>query len=295
MFRVYRWFYEVVGFSRSQTHAFLILLPLMAFLVFWNPLYRLWRAEPPRDFSADIRLLDSLLATWPEGKAEQSMVAEPPPQPIDPNSAPVAALKAAGLPISIANRVMAYREKGGKFKAKPDMLKIYGMDSALYAKVYPLLLLPDAPAPKRKIEFARREEKPKADLYFDLNAADTVMLKKVNGIGTKLSKRIIRYREALGGFVSVEQLHEVYRLDSAVIIRLKKIAYIDPDFRPRKINLNTAGRSELTVHPYLSHKAAGVIVAYRFQHGKFSSIEDLGKITPLDSVSIRKLKPYLEI
>ena len=47
----------------------------------------------------------------------------------------------------------------------------------------------------------------------ELNSADTTALKKVPGIGSVFAKRIIKYRELLGGFYSVEQLGEVYGID----------------------------------------------------------------------------------
>ena len=44
----------------------------------------------------------------------------------------------------------------------------------------------------------------------ELNTADTTILKKVPGIGSTFARRIIKYRELLGGFYDVSQLAEVY-------------------------------------------------------------------------------------
>ena len=118
-------------------------------------------------------------------------------------------------------------------------------------------------------------------------------MKRIYGIGEKLSVRIIRYRDALGGFVSMDQVHEIYALDSAVVHRLAIGSFIDSGFRPRKLNLNTAGEPELAAHPYLRKTVARSIVAYRFQHGEFKSLDDLRNIHTLESETIKKIVPYL--
>lgn len=46
----------------------------------------------------------------------------------------------------------------------------------------------------------------------ELNSADTTELKRLRGIGSVLSARIVKYRTKLGGFSSVEELKNVYGL-----------------------------------------------------------------------------------
>ena len=127
-----------------------------------------------------------------------------------------------------------------------------------------------------------------------MNLADTAQLKQIYGIGEKLSLRIIKYRDVLGGFVSSAQLHEVWGLDSAAIDRLKQVSFIETNFRPRMLSINNAREEEIAIHPYLSKSAAKAITAYRFQHGRFQSIADLEKVQSLDLKTIHKIEPYLE-
>jgi DNA uptake protein ComE-like DNA-binding protein len=143
-------------------------------------------------------------------------------------------------------------------------------------------------APKGKILEHKAVEK------FDLNVADTAQLKKIYGVGEKLSMRIIKYREALGGFVSMNQLREVYGLDSLVIDRLEKASEIKPNFSPRKMDINVATEKELKDHPYLS-KVAKALVSYRFQHGAFKAVSDIRSISSLDENTIQKITPYLQV
>ncbi|HYF70137.1 MAG TPA: helix-hairpin-helix domain-containing protein [Ohtaekwangia sp.] len=301
MFHFYRWMYNLVGFSTSQTNGFLVLLPLLAAMVFSPVIYRKW-AYVHHDYAEDQRKLDSLLALWPMTSphidtARQTISAIT-PQSIDPNTASMTDFLSMGLPERLAGRIISYRKKGGTFKIVSDLRKIYGMDSILFSSIQSYIALPDRVV-KRYPEKPKKLYTPgksvKEALRFDINLADTSQLKKVYGIGEKLSLRIIKYREALGGFISLDQLAEIYRLDTVVIKNLKKVCFIEATFTPKKINLNTVDREILGAHPYLSRRAADAIVAYRFQHGQFRTIDDLRAIKVLDSLSLNKMKAYLEV
>ena len=58
-----------------------------------------------------------------------------------------------------------------------------------------------------------RTEKYAPGTLVELNTADTTILKKVPGIGSTFARRIMKYRELLGGFYDVSQLAEVYGID----------------------------------------------------------------------------------
>ena len=70
---------------------------------------------------------------------------------------------------------------------------------------------------------------------------------------------------------------------------------VTPDFSPHLISINTASEKELGTHPYLSFKLAKAIVAYRFQHGAFTNVDDLTQIQLITETDFKKLKPYLTI
>lgn len=120
------------------------------------------------------------------------------------------------------------------------------------------------------------------------------MLKEIYGIGEKLSLRILRYRDVLGGFVTMDQLHEVYGLDSLVVKRLKEQSFIEDGFEPEKIDLNLASEKQLSIHPYLNKKARA-IVSYRFQHGDFKSVEDIRRVVNLDDKIFQRITLYFEV
>ncbi|MDO4217967.1 MAG: helix-hairpin-helix domain-containing protein [Bacteroidales bacterium] len=132
----------------------------------------------------------------------------------------------------------------------------------------------------------------KKKLTFDLNKADTLDLEQLYGIGPTLARRIVRYRERLGGFYSIEQLKEVYGLDVQLVERLSSQLTLS-DTPLRTLNPNTATLNELKQHPYLDYYQAKAIVTFRQQGGKFHSSSDLLKIGLLDEATIRKIEPYL--
>ncbi|MEM6359448.1 MAG: helix-hairpin-helix domain-containing protein [Bacteroidota bacterium] len=134
---------------------------------------------------------------------------------------------------------------------------------------------------------------PKSIAKFDINAADTLQLKQLKGIGTVLSKRIVKYRNILGGFVTLDQLSEVYGLKDSVLLQLDSMAFISPEFQPKKININTAILDSLSRHPYIRRPLARAINNYRFQHGDYSSTVDLSNIRLLDSLTLIKITPYI--
>src|SRR5882757_5850209 len=241
MTRLRAWIRSFFGFSRTETNAFLILLPLMVLLIFSEPAYRHWLVRQPQDFSKEKKELDSLMATWKWEEPDSTVRITPPAKlfSFNPNQATKEELDELGFANAIVNRIVNYRLKGGKFVLKKDLMKIYGMDSVLYRKLFRFIDLPE------KIEKAivtwklEGKEKPIAE-KFDLNMADTARLIKIYGIGPKLSQRIVVYREKLGGFISHAQLKEVYGLDSTVIHELVKKSFIGENFKPRLIEINRA-------------------------------------------------------
>jgi len=128
---------------------------------------------------------------------------------------------------------------------------------------------------------------------FELNQADTATLKKIKGIGEKLSQKIVNYREKLGGFVRMDQLSEVYGLEEVVINELKKFAYLKDAYLIRKININLAGLEELGKHPYIGYKLAKQIVNYRKAQGSIENEEAFLKIEGISPDIFQKIKPYL--
>ncbi len=285
------------GFSRTETRAFLILLPLLLISVFIMPTYRWWFTNQKQNYATESKTLDSLIAQWQWKESKDSILHTSPALfPFNPNMASITELIQLGFAPNLANRIDNYRNKQGRFKTKSDLLKIYGMDTALYQQLVPYITLPVTQAKTLNENPSVKKESDKVKVTpFDVNEADTSQLIAIYGIGTKLSQRIIKYRNQLGGFVSISQLQDVYGLDSTVINELTKHAFVSDDFKPIQISVNAASEKELAAHPYITYPLAKSIATYRFQHGRFSNIEDLHKIALVDETFYKKIKPYLTL
>jgi competence protein ComEA len=287
---------SVFAFSRSETNGFLILLPLMALIIFSEPAYRYWFVRQTKDFSRDSVRLDSLMATWRWEEKEDSTDKEIRLFSFDPNKTSANDLEKNGFSSSLANRIVNYRNKGGKFSIKSDLLRVYGMDTLLYKRLYAFIDLPETKATKNNPVKEQSFIKSKTvNVKLDLNEADTAQLVKVYGIGKRLSERIIKYRNRLGGFVSMDQLKEVYGLDSTVIKDISTKFLVAENYQPVQLSINISSEKELGSHPYLSFKLAKAIVAYRFQHGNFAVLDDLTKVQLLSEKDFKRIKPYLTL
>jgi competence protein ComEA len=231
----------------------------------------------------------------------------------DPNTASVEQLASLGIPKFIAERIEKYRSKGGKFKKKEDLAKIYGLRLEDFERLEPYIQLPssttDSSPQEQLTDLGERKtekgesnapneqpatttfKKPEAKTIskFDLNTADTTVLKQINGIGSGYAKRIVKFRDGLGGFVNVEQVRETFGLPPETADELLKYGFVKGGFRRIKIN----EVADFT-HPYIKRFQVKAIVAYRQQHGNFKSADDLKAIKILDEATIEKIKPYLE-
>lgn len=282
------------GFSRAQTNGFVALLLIMSVALFSKPLYHAWVSSQPRDFSQERKKLDSLTALWQQEQAKKENMPEKLVEislfKFNPNTVTADELKTLGFTSRVSKGLLNYRLKGGAFRVKADLMKLYGMDSIFYQRIIPFIDLPDEMATKHAALEPKKEL-----IRFNINEADTLLLQSVIGIGPVLAKRIVKYRERLGGFVETRQLKEVYGLDSVVIQELLKTSFLPENDQVRKININTADENVLSSHPYFSKKIARSIVTYRFQHGNYKSIDDLRKIELIDSKTAEKIYPYITV
>ena len=134
----------------------------------------------------------------------------------------------------------------------------------------------------------------KNPLRIELNSADSLLLKSLPGIGNVLSSRIVRYRNLLGGFVTVKQLAEVYGIDSLLTARLEPLLFTDTTL-VRAIDINSAGYGDLLRHPYISEIEASRIINYRNRAGVIESISELPINRIIEPVRFRRVLPYLTL
>ncbi len=204
-------------------------------------------------------------------------------------------LKHLGINNRVTSNIIKYLEKGGRFHQKSDLRKIYNMDEKSYGLIIDNTLWENQPITDNKSkteEIAKTSLKPVKE-KIDLNTADTSTLVTVKGVGPKLALRIIKYRDLLGGFMNIDQLHEVYGLSDFAITELRDQVFIGEHFKPKTIPINHAGLGLLSSHPYLGNKKSKVIYNYLKNHSKLSNFEEFQKSYPFTEEELTKIKDYI--
>jgi DNA uptake protein ComE-like DNA-binding protein len=143
----------------------------------------------------------------------------------------------------------------------------------------------------KRDSFRRFEKK---ILVIDINTADSLLWEQLPGIGPVLARRIVYFRERLGGFHSIAQVGETYGLADSVFNKIQPLLRLG-DVSLRKIDLNETDEKSLADHPYINTKLARVIIRYRNSHGPFSLVEGLKGIALVDDSIYRKLEKYLVV
>ncbi len=218
----------------------------------------------------------------------------------DPNTASENEWQKLGLRDKTIKTILNYRSKGGKFRRAEDLGKIYGLHEEELQRLLPYVKIAGA-GPSfdnddhaAVITYPTKNSFSKTAVVIDINSADTTELKRLNGIGSKLSQRIINFRSKLGGFVSVEQVAETYGLPDSTFQKIKEQLRVNPS-TIKKIDINSASLDELKAHPYIRFAIANAIIQYRNEHGRFQTISELQKLGAIDEVVFRKISPYLTV
>ena len=317
MKRINFWIRNFFGFSALETKGFVLLFAIISLALTIPPLFQyFYTSQTTRTNHLSATLLDSLLINLdsePVVKRKPNFARSTKnlnyksiqPVNFDPNVVNITTLVEIGFPKKTAQNLIRYRNKGGKFRQKSDVKKIYGVSEKLYKQIETYILLPDTYTrkPKKPEDFSQYKkkfpkdalnEKNQKKLHFDLNQVDAETLKQVRGIGNVLSQRIIKFRKQLGGFVKIEQVREVYGLKPEVANKLLSYCFLG-DSTVTQININQASLEELRKHPYIDYSIAKAIVNYRAQHGNYSGFEELLQIKIINSEILDKIAPYLSI
>ena len=220
--------------------------------------------------------------------------------PFDPNSADSTELLRLGLqPWQVVN-IYKYRAAGGVYRKPRDFARLYGLTLKEYRRLEPYIRISEEnqPAENYFYKYEPIEErdtvkypvKLQPEERIVLNRADTAQLRKVPGIGSFFARKIVDYRERLGGYYRVQQLLEIEDFPETAVS-----FFIIPDGTEfRKMNLNRLSLNELKRHPYIGFYRARAIVDYRRLHGHIESLQQLKLLPDFTPEAIERLEPYVE-
>ncbi|WP_158975842.1 helix-hairpin-helix domain-containing protein [Cellulophaga sp. L1A9] len=205
-----------------------------------------------------------------------------------------------GMSVSEIDRLHGFRASRKFVNSVQDFQKVTLVSDSLLHKISPYFKFPDW---VNKKKYKEREasvsipENTKAieSLVSDINLATASELRTVNGIGEKLSARIIKFRDRLGGFVDNEQVSEVYGLETAVLQRISEKFKVLSKPEIVKVNINTASASEISKLVYLNYTVSNEIIRYREENGTINSLDELKNIAGFPSEKINRISLYLAL
>lgn len=218
----------------------------------------------------------------------------------DPNTADSTLLLSLGLQPWQVRSIYRYRAKGGIYRQPSDFARLYGLTVKQYKELLPYIHISDEYKPAAEVygrtdavrsgrDTLRYPVKLRPGQYVTLDDADTASLRKVPGIGRYYASRIVRYRNDLGGYVSVAQLSEIEGIPEAALSYFRVTGGA-----VRKLNLNRLTLNELKHHPYINFYQARRIIDYRRLKGPLHGIDDLRLLKDFSQRDIERLRPYVE-
>lgn len=219
--------------------------------------------------------------------------------PFDPNTADARQLSRLGLKDWQIRNLLKYREAGGEFRKPSDFARLYGLSKKDYERLLPYIQINEYYHEAHIAYKSPHEEFHRDTTLYPiklvpgqtvmLNNADTTALRHVPGIGSGYARRIVNYRQRLGGFCRVEQLREIDGFPESAL------PYFDlGDVNLRKLDINHLTLQQLKAHPYIGFYRAKAITDYRRLHGPLQSLQQLRLLKEFSAADIQRLEPYIQ-
>jgi DNA uptake protein ComE-like DNA-binding protein len=204
-----------------------------------------------------------------------------------------------GMSVKEIDRLLVFRKENKYVNSASEFQRVTQVSDSLLLTMSPFFKFPGWVGVKksykqnsffRNVVFFKKE---KIGLV-DINLATQEDLVKVFGIGEVIALRILKQKETLGGFVSMEQMKDVWGLSPEVVQNLNARFNVFKQPHIKKIPINTASLKEISQFPYFKYSLAKEIVMYRSMYGDIKDVDDLIKIRgfPVEKYNIIAL--YLE-
>jgi len=307
---------DYLSFSKKERTGIIVLISLIVFFMgipFFYPFFIKSHPTDTKVFEKEIAALSikqydstkQFQRFGATGKQEESVYSPSNHQQeqfelfyFDPNTASGEELKKLGFQEKTITTIHHFLAKGGRFYKSDDIAKVWGLHPNEVKRLLPFVQIKNLQA-SHILEGNEFKKKPFISttqplILIDINTADTSEFISLKGIGSKLSQRIINFREKLGGFYSVEQVGETFGLPDSTFQKIKSLLKIT-SLSITKININTADLELMKTHPYLRYATSNAIIRYRTQHGNFSAVADIKKIMTITEDIFNKAAPYLTV
>lgn len=203
-----------------------------------------------------------------------------------------------GMSVLEIDRLLAFRKQNKYVNSPEEFQAVTKVSDSLLNAISPYFKFPDWVNNKKQFKeykkypnttFAKKEK----IVVKDINQATQEDLIKIYGIGEAISLRILKMKENLGGFVSMEQMKDVWGLSPEVIEKLNTHFKVSVLPNVKKVDINNASIKELSQFPYFNYQQARQIVTFRSMNGDFKNVDDLTKIKGLSIEKANIIALYL--
>ena len=198
-----------------------------------------------------------------------------------------------GLSSKQSDIVLKFSERG--LRSNEDLKKIFVFPEELFELIKDSLFYPEMlKSSWKEDDYKETENNVKVKIRVDVNTADSVTLKTIPGIGPFFAGKIVQHRNDLGGFLSLNQLTEIWKFDEDKLTGIREYSFLSK-IKLIKLDVNKASVDELVKHPYINYKIANSIVKMRTTNGSYTQIRDILKSKLITREIYNKLEPYITI
>jgi DNA uptake protein ComE-like DNA-binding protein len=292
---------EYFTFNKRERNGIFVLLSIIILLIIYLSIADCFIQDESVDFSEFEKAIQALNHSAEERKGIRSTTNHPTFVKqntitaqrflFNPNGLSAQEWKRLGLNDNQIASIKRYELKGGTFKNKNDVKKMWSISSALYKELEPYILIPEEK--NNSSVSLKNKNDPPAITMIELNSADSIQLLTIKGIGPYFAKNILKYKKALGGYYSIEQLLEVWKFDEEKYQQVKNFIRVDASMIHKK-NINSCTAEDLK-HPYIPWNVAHVIINYRMKHGNYRTVEEVKKTGLIDEKAFLRMAPYLNV
>ncbi len=201
-----------------------------------------------------------------------------------------------GMSTEQIDRLFEFRKTNKYVNSAQEFQAVTKISDSLLQAIAPYFKFPDwVKNKKNAIVYENQQPFKKSKIILiDINKATQEDLMKIYGIGPGLSERILKQKELLGGFVSMEQMNDIWGLSPEVVEKLSVQFHVASMPEIKKIKINDASVKELSHFPYFRYPINKEIVTYRSMNNGILSIEDLTKVKGFPVEKIKIIALYLE-
>ena len=207
------------------------------------------------------------------------------------DTASVEYLASVGFSRKQAEVVVKYRDAIGGITSEQELKACYVVSEEMANRLLPYVIFTEQKFAEEN-EAKESEKRTENAALVEINSADMEALVAVDGIGKKSASEIIKYRELLGGYHSIEQLSELNCVTEENFAKFLSQICCD-SCKIKKIDINFAGPKELERHPYVSARTLRRIIKQRQLKGGWSRIEEMTEQNILSEEEAKRLAPYL--